>query len=68
MANRKPVLVDDAIVYAPSGSMIIDLVPEEVHSITTHDGSLIPREKFASVPVPDGFETNLSPINKGCDS
>jgi len=65
MAQRKPVLIDDAIVYAPLGSTIIDLVPEEVHSVTTRDGSLIPREMFARVPVPDGFETNLSPINKG---
>jgi hypothetical protein len=68
MAQRKPVLVDDAIVYAPSGSTIIDLVPEEVYSVTTHAGALIPREMFARVPIPDGFETNLSPINKGLAS
>lgn len=44
---------------------IIDVVPNDVGSITTHDGTLIPKADFARVAVPSGFETNLSAINKG---
>ena len=65
MAQRKPVRVDDATVFVPAGAKIIDLVPQDVQSVTTQEGALIPREAFARVPVPDGFETNLSAINKG---
>jgi hypothetical protein len=65
MAQRKLVRVDDETVFVPAGAKIIDVVPDDVQSVTTQSGALIPREAFARVPVPDGFETNLSAINKG---
>ena len=65
MAQRKPVRVDNVTVFVPASAKIIDLVPQDMKSVTTQEGALIPREAFARVPVPDGFETNLSSINKG---
>ena len=65
MAQRKPVVIDDDLFYADPRARIIDLVPEDVQSITTRDGAVISRSAFARTPLPDGFETNLSAINKG---
>jgi hypothetical protein len=68
MAQRKPVRIDDETRIVRAGTKIIDVVPNNVQSITTQDGTLIPRDAFARVLVPDGFETNLSVINKGRES
>lgn len=65
MANRKPIRMNDELVFAPTDAKIKDVVPPDVQSVTTLDGAVIPREAFARVPVPDGFETNFSAINKG---
>jgi len=40
-------------------------VMPEVQSVVTHGGMLIPRSEFTRVAAPEGFETNLSAINKG---
>lgn len=65
MAKRKTISIDDELRQVRSDAKIIDVVPHEVGSIFTLDGALIPRSEFARVPVPEGFETNLSTINKG---
>lgn len=65
MAKPKPILIDGEYREVKSTARIIDVVPEEVTSIVTHDGALIPRSEFSRVAVPEGFQTNLSAINKG---
>lgn len=65
MAQRKPIVIDGLVTEVREKSTLADVVPKEVNSVLTSDGQLVPREHFRRVPVPDGFETNLSPINKG---
>ena len=65
MARLKTIKIDDRTREIRDDANIIDVVPSEVTSITTRDGKLIPRSEFARVRVPEGFETNLSAINKG---
>lgn len=65
MAQRKPIVIDGLVTEVREKSTLADVVPQEVTSVLTADGQLVPREQFRRVPVPDGFETNLSPINKG---
>ena len=65
MAKRKPIVIDGKVSRVDDKSTLVDVLPEDVRSVTTHGGELIPREKFTSVPVPEGFDTNLSRINKG---
>ena len=64
MANRKNVQVDGEMHSVPVDAKISDVVPPDTASIVTHDGVVIPRQEF-NKPVPEGFEMNLSPINKG---
>jgi len=65
MAKVKRVYVDGQFVDVGSDKKtILDIAPS-AESVTTIDGEFIPRNRFTSVPVPRGFETNLSTINKG---
>ena len=66
MANRKPIVIDSEIIDVPVNATLADVVPPSTLSVTTHSGELIPRARFSQVPVPEGFETNLTAINKGC--
>lgn len=65
MAKPKPIVIDGEVREVKSSAKVIDVVPEDVSSIVTHEGTLIPRSEFKNVPVPQGFQTNLSAINKG---
>lgn len=65
MAKQKPILIDGEVRDVKPDATIRDVVPEDVGSVLTHEGKLIPRSEFAKIKVPEGFETNLSPINKG---
>ncbi len=65
MAKPKPVFIDGEYREVKPTARIIDVVLPEVTSVVTQDGALIPRSEFARVPVPEGFQTNLSAINKG---
>lgn len=65
MAKPKPIMIDGEYREVSPHAKISDIVPYDVNSITSHDGTLIPRADFARVEVPHGFETNLSAINKG---
>ena len=65
MARPKPIVIDGEYVNIGTAAKLADVVPAEVSSIVTHDGELISRADFARVPVPQGFQTNLSAINKG---
>ena len=68
MAKPKPFVIDGEHREVNHSATIIDVVPDEVTSVVTHDGTLIPRSEFAKVPVPKGFQTNLSAINKGAEA
>lgn len=65
MAKRKPIIIDGSLREVRTDAKLADIVTPEVQSVVTTQGALIPRSEFTRVPVPDGFETNLSPINKG---
>ncbi|SDH01978.1 hypothetical protein, partial [Propionivibrio dicarboxylicus] len=65
MAKPKLVVIDGQARQVSHDSRIVDVVPEDVSSVVTHDYTLIPRADFSRVPVPQGFQTNLSAINKG---
>jgi len=65
MARPKPIVIDGEYVNVGPVAKIADVVPPEVSSVVTSDGELISRADFARVPVPPGFQTNLSAINKG---
>lgn len=65
MLKTKPVQIDGQLYQTPAAATVADVVPWNLQSITTTSGALIPREQFARMPVPEGFDTNLSSINKG---
>ena len=65
MAKQKPIVIDGEVREVNQSSKVVDVVPDDVTSIVTHGGTLIPRSEFKNVPVPEGFQTNLSIINKG---
>ena len=67
MLKTKTVRIDDRLYEPQPGATVADMVPWDVQSIITPSGALIPREQLARVPVPEGFDTNLSVINKGDD-
>jgi hypothetical protein len=63
--GSQPVIIDGTFREVPEGSSLGAIVPMEAQSVRTLDGTLINRADFARVPIPQGFETNLSAINKG---
>ncbi len=65
MAKPKPIFIDGEYREVKPTARIIDVVLPEVTSVVTQAGALIPRSEFSRVPVPEGFQTNLSAINKG---
>lgn len=65
MAQRKPVIIDGTWEEVPAAATLADVVKPGVQSVVTRSGQLVPREAFRRTPVPDGFETNLSDIDKG---
>lgn len=64
MAKRKKALIDGKIHLVDTDLKLADIVYPDVLSVVTHDG-LIQRSEFTKVPIPEGFEQNLSGINKG---
>ena len=64
MAKRKPIMIDGGIREVETDLTLADIVAPEVQSVVTKDG-LIHRSEFTQVPIPEGFERNLSAINKG---
>ncbi len=65
MAKRKPIVIDGEVIDVTPNATLADIVSPNVLSVTTHSGQLIPKDRFAQVTVPEGFETNHSAINKG---
>jgi hypothetical protein len=61
----KPVVIDGKFAVVPSEAKLADVVPPNAVSVLTDSGKLVPRSEYATTPIPDGFETNLSSINKG---
>ena len=64
MAKRKPIIIDGEIREVETDLTLADTVSPDVLSVVTHDG-LIQRSEFTKVPIPEGFEQNLSGINRG---
>jgi len=67
MAKPRAVVIDGEWTMAGPKDTLADVAPAGALSVTTRDGKLIPREDFERTPIPDGFESNLSTINKGED-
>jgi hypothetical protein len=65
MRKTKPVQIDVQPWETPVPAAVADVVPWNVQSITAPPNALVTREQFARVPVPEGFNTNLTQINKG---
>lgn len=67
MASKKPLVIDGELRNVSSDAKTIADVglPSDVQSVITHDGQIVPRSRFAQVPLPQGFDANLSQINKG---
>lgn len=65
MARRKPVFIDNEVTDVAENATIADVVSPGTQSVVTNSGELITRDRFSQVPVPPGFETNLTTINKG---
>lgn len=65
MAKPKPVIIDGEYTSVPSSAKLVDVVSPLASSVVTNEGNLVPRSAFAETPVPEGFQTNLSGINKG---
>ena len=65
MAKRKRICIDGEVVDVGTKDTLADVVPADVNSVVTFDGKLVPKSRFANVPVPEGFDTTLSRINKG---
>jgi hypothetical protein len=64
MAKRKKTLIDGEIHIVDPDLKLADIVSPDVLSVVTPDG-LIQRSEFTRVPIPEGFERNLSGINRG---
>ncbi|MBL8528386.1 MAG: hypothetical protein JNL68_11930 [Burkholderiales bacterium] len=65
MAKLKSIRMDGKTVAVDTRSPLKDILAPDVQSVRTEQGALITRADFARVPIPEGFETNLSAINKG---
>ncbi len=65
MAKLKPIRIDGEATAVAADARLADVVAPEVTSVRTDQGRLVGRQDFARTPIPDGFVTNLSAINKG---
>ncbi|MGH8584398.1 MAG: hypothetical protein ACREWG_16835 [Gammaproteobacteria bacterium] len=66
MAKReKTVVIDGYATPVGESARIADVAPVEASQVITREGEIIPRSRFATVPVPDAFDVYLSQINKG---
>jgi hypothetical protein len=64
MAKRKKTSIDGEIHLVDTDLKLADIVSPDALSVVTQDG-LIHRSEFTQVPIPEGFEQNLSGINRG---
>lgn len=68
MAKRIHTVIDGQSTVLPAETRLDQILPTSVRSLTTLQGELIPRERFSQVPIPAGFDTNLSEYNRGAPS
>ncbi len=61
----RPVVIDGEFREVPAHGSLASIMPVDVMSVRTDQGALVTRDHFATTPIPDGFEANLSQINKG---
>ena len=64
----KSVVIDGESMFAPEFATVSDVVPIDVKAVTVYDHSggsrLIPRSEFDR-PLPEGFTTHLTHVEKG---
>lgn len=64
----KSVDIDGVNCLAPERSSLSDILPQDVNAVTIYEpngnGQLIPRSQF-NRPLPDGFTTHLTHVEKG---
>jgi hypothetical protein len=66
MHSKEPEQAGGWLTATKSRAPHIDVFPPVVQPAPSPANALIPREQFARIPVPEGFDTgNLSTINKG---
>ncbi len=66
MAKReKTVVIDGYATPVNESARIADVVPVDTSQVITREGEIIPRSRFATVPVPEAFDIYPSQINKG---
>lgn len=66
MAKReKTVVIDGYAAPVLESARIADMVPVEASQVITREGEIIPRSRFATVPMPEAFDVYFSQINKG---
>jgi len=61
----RPVIIDGEFREVPAHGSLAGIMPDDVMSVRTDQGALVTRDRFANTPIPDGFQANLSRINKG---
>jgi len=64
MANPKPIVIDGEIKTVSADSKISDLAPE-ASSVITSDGRLLSGKQLQQAPLPDGFSSVHSGVEKG---
>lgn len=62
---NKPILADGKYTVVPAEATLADVVPSGATSVITDSGHSIPAAEFARTPVPDGFDSCMSALNKG---
>ncbi|MCB1878200.1 MAG: hypothetical protein KDH88_19670 [Chromatiales bacterium] len=67
MTNRKPVTIDGDVTYVDPRSTLAHVVPNDVQSVSTGDGRIIPKSEFTQAPVPDSFTKNLTGMIRAHD-
>ena len=64
----KSVIIDGETILAPEMASVSDVVPIDVKAVTVYETSggsrLIPRSEF-NRPLPEGFTTHLTHVEKG---
>jgi hypothetical protein len=63
MLKNRPATIDVQLYGTPDAPAVADVVPWNV--VPAPQNPLVPRAQLARVPVPEGFSTDLTQINKG---
>jgi hypothetical protein len=65
MQVAKPVQIDGKAYEMPTAAPVADVAHWNQPSMAPQGGATFARQQFARMPVPEGFDANLTQINKG---